>query len=506
MNMFKNPVIPGFYPDPSVCRVGKDYYLVTSSFEYFPGVPLFHSRDLVNWRQIGHCLTRESQLPLQGAKPSGGIYAPTIRHHDGRFYMVTTNTTHGGNFFVWTDDIHGEWSEPIWLDQPGIDPSLLFDNDGAVYLTSNGCTQCVIDIETGKRVTDHRKIWDGTGGGYLEAPHLYHIGDWYYLMVAEGGTGRGHMVTLARSKSPWGSFEPCPHNPILSNRGCSGNAVQAVGHGDLIQAHDGNWWMAFLAIREKPGMFPRVHNLGRETFLAPVEWTENGWPIVNPPRAESPPDHQPGTVSIVTGADCLSPHPWPDEPTRDDFDGPLGKQWVSLRNPAPETRSLTDSPGYLTLRGQDQTLDDIDSRTFMGRRQQHDTCTVAALVEFNPESDDDEAGLIVYMNALHHYEIGVTSRDGSRVAVVRRRIGGMRDEYVGPTISGDIVLEVHAEPDLYTFGIRRADGTFETILSGETRYLSTEVAGGFTGVMFAMYSVGEATAKFDWFDYELVEG
>ena len=213
-----NPIIPGFYPDPSICRVGRDYYLVTSSFEYFPGVPIFHSRDLVHWRQIGHCLTRPSQLPLHEAKASKGIYAPTLRHHAGRFYMVTTNTSHGGNFWVTAEDPAGEWSEPVWLDQPGIDPSLLFD-DGKVYLTSSGNAQCQIDPATGKRLGDLRRTWAGTGGGFLEAPHLYKIRGRYYLVTAEGGTGRGHMVTIARADNPWGPFENCPHNPILSNRG-----------------------------------------------------------------------------------------------------------------------------------------------------------------------------------------------------------------------------------------------------------------------------------------------
>src|SRR3954451_18301528 len=200
---FTNPIIPGFHPDPSICRVGQDYFLVTSSFEYFPGVPLFHSRDLVHWRQIGYCLTRPSQLPLAHVRPSGGIFAPTIRYHDGVFYMVTTNITGGGNFYVYTRDPFGTWSEPIWLDQSGIDPSLYFDDDGHVYLTSNwfsgfplpeeidpaipiwGIQQSEIDITTEKRLAEPQRIWGGTGGRFPEAPHLYKIGDHYYLLIAE---------------------------------------------------------------------------------------------------------------------------------------------------------------------------------------------------------------------------------------------------------------------------------------------------------------------------------
>ncbi|WP_171026096.1 MULTISPECIES: glycoside hydrolase family 43 protein, partial [unclassified Clostridium] len=217
---FRNPIIPGYNPDPSVCRVGEDYYLVTSSFEDFPGVPVYHSRDMVNWEQIGYCLTRRSQLELKNCPPSRGIFAPVIRYHQGRFYMITTNVSHGGNFYVWTEDPAGEWSEPIFLAQGGIDPSLFFDDDGKVYLTSNQPTggdwtiaQSEIDIATGQLLTKPRTVWTGTGGRHPEGPHLYKINGKYYLMIAEGGTELGHMETIARSDSPYGPFESCPHNP-----------------------------------------------------------------------------------------------------------------------------------------------------------------------------------------------------------------------------------------------------------------------------------------------------
>ena len=211
---YQNPVIPGYNPDPSICRVGEDYYLATSSFEYFPGVPSYHSRDLVNWEQIGYALSRKSQLPLDNCKPSGGIYAPTLRYHDGRFYMVTTNVSNMGNFYVWTEDPAGEWSEPIPVAQGGIDPSLFFDDDGKVYFTSNQSidnqfciTTSQIDIKTGRLLTKPRKVWGGTGGRNPEAPHLYKIDGKYYLMIAEGGTELGHMETIARSDSPYGPLD-----------------------------------------------------------------------------------------------------------------------------------------------------------------------------------------------------------------------------------------------------------------------------------------------------------
>ena len=502
---FRNPIIPGFHPDPSVCRVGEDYYLVTSSFEYFPGVPVFHSRDLVNWRPIGHCLTRPSQLPLENAASSQGIYAPTIRHHDGRFYMVTTNvcliesdTALGGSFYVYTDDPAGEWSEPIRVDQGGIDPSLLFDDDGKVYFTSSENQQSVIDIETGKRLCDVRQTWPGTGGSYLEAPHLYKINGVYYLMAAEGGTGRGHMVTMARSSDPWGPFEPCPHNPILSNRALAAGQVQATGHADLVQAHDGSWWLVFLAVRVVLGMFPRTHHLGRETFLAPVEWTDDGWPVVN----------RTGTVGLEIEADCLPPHPWDPEPEYDDFDDEsLGLCWNFLRNPRDEDWSLADRRGWLCLTGSATTLAETASPAFVGRRQQHWNCRATTLLDFVPRRDGEEAGLTALMNERHHYEIAVTRLAGRRSVIVRRRIGGLCAVVArGRIEEGLVTLSIDADRDRYCFSYALCDHKPTMLAEGETRCLSSEVAGGFTGVYLGMYATGNGgpcsgKAYFDWFGY-----
>ena len=256
--IYKNPIIKGFYPDPSVCSADGRFYLVTSSFQYFPGVPLFESSDLINWKQIGHVLTRTSQLPLGGAESSGGIYAPTIRYNDATFYMVTTNTTTNKNFYVTTDDIHGEWSEPIEVAQDGIDPSLYFE-DGRAYFMSNGTddfgdsgiTQCEIDIATGRKLSPSKTIWHGSGGRFLESPHLYKIGGWYYLMAAEGGTEYGHTVTCARSREIFGEYESCPFNPVLTNRNLGGFEIQGTGHGDLVRKQDtGEWFMLHLGFRQ----------------------------------------------------------------------------------------------------------------------------------------------------------------------------------------------------------------------------------------------------------------
>lgn len=495
---FRNPVIPGFHPDPSCCCVGRDYYLVTSTFEYFPGVPVFHSRDLVHWRQIGYCLTRRSQLPLEGCRCSGGIFAPTIRHHDGVFYMTTTNVTGGGNFYVTTTDPAREWSEPVWVDFPGIDPSFLFDDDGKVYLAGPsegvGIWQAEIDIGTGKLLGERRLVWPGTGGLYPEGPHLYKINDTYYMMNAEGGTEYGHMETIARGKSPWGPFEPCPHNPMLTHRNRI-HEIQATGHAELIQAHDGSWWMVFLGIRTRGGRF---HHLGRETFLAPVAWTDDGWPVVNGD----------GTVEIEMEAECLPPHPWESEPVRDDFDSPkLRPCWNFLRNPSDGDWSLNERPGWLRLNGSAVTLSDLASPAFLGRRQQHFRCRAACLIEFEPRTGNEEAGLTALANATHHYDIAVTVLDGKRTVIVRRRIGDLEAVVArAPLGEGPVTLRIDAADLEYTFSCAESGRSMQRLATGASRHLATEVCGGFTGVYLGMYATGagrpaSVPADFDWFDY-----
>lgn len=279
---FHNPVLPGFYPDPSVCRVGNDYYLVNSSFQYFPGVPVHHSKDLIHWEAIGHCISRPSQTKLEKIGFWNGIYAPTIRYHKGTFYMITTNTSDKGNFYVTTGNPAAEWSDPIWIDQPGIDPDLFFDDNGRSYILSarrGGYIQLrEIDIRTGKLISEPYDLWRGTGGRCLEAPHLYKKDNYYYLVTAEGGTEYGHKVMIARSRTIEGPYENNPDNPILTHINSMSNPIQGTGHADFIQAHDGSWWTVFLGFRPQS----HTHHLtGRETYLAPVQWNENEWPVVN---------------------------------------------------------------------------------------------------------------------------------------------------------------------------------------------------------------------------------
>lgn len=477
-----NPVLPGFHPDPSICRVGGDYYLACSSFEYFPGVPIFHSRDLESWTQIGNVLDRPSQLHLpDGMSSSGGIYAPTLRHHDGRFYLIVTNVDDGGNKLYTTTDPAGPWSDPIALPGvPGIDPDLAWD-DGNCWCTVAGVSQVRIDPASGETLGTPYRIWSGSPGAKApEAPHLYHVGDYWYLMIAEGGTERSHCVVIARGRTPAGPFEPCPANPILTHRGTD-HPVQNTGHADLVQAPDGSWWMVLLGVRPGGGT-PGWHVLGRETFLAPVTWVDD-WPVVG---------------------EVVPAHPGDGTPIRDDFDvDGLHPSWISVRHRPAERYTTKERGGWLTLHAGPGTLDDLDV-TFLGRRQQHLSCRVRARVD----AAQGRGGLAVRLDERHHYEIEATAghvaahaRIGPLSAVVGER----------PAPDGPVVLRIDVTcvparesrdgPDMITLGFEEPDGAFTVLATLDGRYLSTEVAGGFTGRVLGMYAAS-GTVHFDWLDYE----
>lgn len=502
---YDNPVIPGMASDPSVERVGDDYYLVTSTFEYFPGVPVYHSRDLVNWRLVGHALTHASQLPLVRLTRNGGVWAPTIRHHAGVFYMVTTlKTEAGGNFFVTANDPAGPWSEPVRLEQGGIDPSLFFDDDGKVYLTTGGgeCStricQSEIDPKTGRRLSDIRPLWNGTGGSSPEGPHLYKRDGYYYLVIAEGGTEYGHMVTVARSRSPWGPFESNPRNPILTHRNFKSSPFQATGHADLVQAHDGNWWTVFHGIRPASR---QAHHTGRETLLAPVTWSEDGWPVVNGT----------GTVTPRMDVKTLPPQPWPAEPRRDDFDSQkLAHAWSFVRNLDAARWTLTERPGWLRLKGSTATLDDAEAPpVFVSRRQQHLDAEAVTQLDFKPTRAGEEAGLAIRQNERHHYELGVRLAPGGtrREVYLRYRVGGVTNAPSAEPIGDGVVrLRVRAYPEFYRFSYAVGGGAFRDLGGVETRYLASEVANGFNGVFVGPFATGRGResatpADFDWFDY-----
>ncbi|MGX7826413.1 glycoside hydrolase family 43 protein [Actinokineospora sp. 24-640] len=491
---FDNPVIPGLHPDPSVCRVGEDYYLVCSSFEYFPGVPIFHSGDLVHWRQVGNVLDRPAQLPLPADSPaSGGIYAPTIRHHDGRFYVITTNVDGGGNFIVTAERPEGPWSDPVWIDLPGIDPDLAWDEDGSCWSAVHGVQIARVDPDSGTVLEGPLPAWPGTGLQWPEAPHLYRVGEWWYLLIAEGGTERGHTVAVARARSPRGPWEPAPTNPILTHRSTD-HPVQSTGHADLVTTPDGQWWMVLLGTRPR-GYSPMFHVLGRETFLAPVRWVD-GWPRVGPVTLR---ERAPGR-----------PRPVAATPDRDEFDGTaLDPRWISPRSRPDGSWSLTERPGWLALHATGPTLDH-PGHTFIGRRQRYPESRTAIRVD----PGAGRAGLSVRLDEAHHYDLEIADGRASVIA----RIGPLRQSVaIRPVPAGPLTVSIttapvrlrapdpseptglhECAPDYLAFHV---DGYQEPIAELDGRYLSTEVATGFTGRVIGMY-VTEGTAWFDWFSHE----
>ncbi len=507
---YENPILPGFYPDPSICRVGDDYYLVNSSFEYFPGVPIWHSNDMVHWEQIGNVLNRPSQLPLFNCKPSNGIYAPTIRYHKGVFYMVVTLVNENKayqNFYVTTTNPSGPWSEPIKVDQSGIDPSLFWDDDGKVYFQSNRATkssdpraiyQSEIDLNTGKRLSEIKNLWNGSGGSYVEGPHLYKKDGYYYLLTAEGGTSYGHTVAIGRSKSVWGPFESCPHNPILTNR-MSYSKLQGTGHADIVQAKDGSWWMVHLAFR--PAV-DGIHFIGRETCLTPIEWKTGEWPIVNA-------NGQSDILITKTPPNLKSELPKPfSQLISTDFDQPIGFEWLYLRNPVPSNYSLNERSGYLRLKGAAASLYDLDSPTMIARRQQHFNFQASTKMDFNPKQINEEAGLTIMMDNRFHYDLYISQVNGKRVVNLRYTLDAINQVMRQiPLPDGAIDLMVHGDKKMYSFYYKTSNGTPMEIGKLNTRFLGTEVSGGYNGVIIGLYATGNGisasvNADFDWFKYQ----
>jgi xylan 1,4-beta-xylosidase len=476
------PVIPGFHPDPSVVRVGADYYLVTSSFEYAPGVPIFHSRDLVEWEQIGHVLDRATQLDVSAAGASGGIFAPTIRHNDGRFWVITTNTTDaGGQLLVWADDPRGPWSDPVRIPEiDGIDPDLAWDDAGHTLVTWSSfdlvadrsrIRQVQIDPTTGTVLTAPIDLWSGTGRAYPEAPHLYRVDDDWYLMLAEGGTERGHSVVIARGATPQGPFEAAPNNPLLTHRALTGT-LQNTGHADLVDRPDGSWAMVFLGVRVR-GMSPKYHVLGRETFAADVEW-QNGWPVVGrllTPAADADRVVDSGVV---------------------DFSSELGLEWAASGTAASHPVAAVGD-GSLILSGT------CEADVFLGRRQEH--LFADAVVTIAPSGG--RGALLLRVDPQHEYGVSVCdgrvtalSQVGAvRAAIVERDVDNVSDGTGVPSA----VAEDHTTVYVSVVGAASGSGAPDTIVMGyltggervelarlDGRYLSTEVAGGFTGRFFGI--------------------
>ena len=482
---YRNPILPGFHPDPSICRVGEDFYLVTSTFEFFPGVPIYHSKNLVNWELINHCLSTDTQLPLEHARASGGIYAPTLRYHDGTFFMVTTNVSAGGNFIVHTKDIHGTWSEPAWVKQRGIDPSLFWDDDGRCYFVSNGSAGnagsgiflCEIDPFTGEMLSDSVCISKGCGGRCAEAPHIYKRGGLYYLMLAEGGTEYGHMETILRAKEIYGAYEPCPRNPILTHRNHPGE-IQATGHADLVEDENGNWWLVCLAIRPIPRA--KLHHLGRETFLSPVTWDGDGWPVVA----------QDGRLAFEMDGPLPGDAPAPvsldfeDDFTSEDLD----KHWNFVRNPRRENYRW--ERGCMTLTGGEDGLSVSCGHPTMLAVRQQEFCMEATVRLSGTIAEGQCAGLSAFYTSEYHYDILVTRREGALCVCLRKRVADIDVVVASHPIeeTEDFRLGIESDAEWYTFFYEK-DGERVNLGRGKTALLCTEATHPttFTGVYWGVF-------------------
>ncbi len=530
----QNPLLPGFYPDPSICRVEDDYYMVTSSFSYFPGVPIFHSKDLAHWEQIGHVLDRPEQLPLAPYDLSAGIFAPTIRYHDGLFYMITTNISHsGGNFIVTAENPEGPWSDPHWIEGAGgIDPSLFWDDDGKAYYTGTAgfgsptahIWISEIDLENFRLVGEKKVAWGGSLADPIspEAPHLYKINGYYYLMIAEGGTEHYHSETIARAEKVTGPYKSFPGNPILTMRHFGLHSeIANTGHGDLVQCQDGSWWMVFLASRPYGGYHK---NLGRETFIAPVEWID-GWPLVSPKT---------GKILFSYEGPDLPETPVPEIPVKDDFDSEkLSYIWNYIGTPQADTIKLEDSCLKIRLyekcmgKGMKRPMifganTEPEPMGFLGRRQQHLSFEASAKMLFIPE-EQQSAGLTVLQHGYQQLRVEVTNNE-ERKRVVRAVKGfthldiqlehrtdvASYQEQILKEIPWDeeeTVLVICAEEQNFTLSVKKPDGTQILLAEENGGFLGSETAGGFVGAYIGMFASGNGTsydayAAFDWFCYE----
>lgn len=501
---YRNPILAGFYPDPSIVRVGRDYYLVNSTFAWFPGIPIFHSRDLVHWQQIGNAIDRPGQLDFQRLDMSRGVFAPDISYHEGRFYIVNTCVGCGGNFVITARKPAGPWSNPVWLPSvEGIDPSLFFDRDGRAWLVNNRAPA------GGSLYPGHHALWierfDPVGlkmmgnpkmivdGGvdpaakpvWIEGPHLYRKDDAYYLIAAEGGTGPDHSEVVFRADAVEGPYRPAPAtvNPILTQRDLPADRrdpVSAAGHASLVELPDGRWWSAFLGTRPYAADF---YNIGRETFLLPVAW-RGGWPIILPKGTVAPRIVPAPKLARWRGDGPMSG----SFAFRDSFDGAtLGHAWMAMRG---VTYRLAQ--GQLQLEPGDG-LGDFGHPSFVARRQQHAHAMASTELRFAP-GEGESAGLAAVQNDAFFLTIALRRQGGEDVIRVARRAGAS-DPRDGVTVvqrrlapRGPIRLRIVARGGLYDFAYATGARWITVARDVDATNLSTAKAGGFVGTMIGPFA------------------
>ncbi len=544
-NVIQNPVLPGFHPDPSILRVGRDFYLATSTFEWWPGVRIHHSRDLVHWQHLSYALTRRSQLDMRGNPDSCGIWAPCLSHRDGMYYMVFTNVRSmtgaykdTPNYVVTAAHPSGPWSEPIYLHSRGFDPSLFHDDDGRSWLVSQqwdhragrnpflGILLQEYSHEQQRLVGPVKNIFAGSALGFVEGPHLYQRDGWYYLMTAEGGTFYGHAVTIARSRAIDGPYELSPHHPLLTAQGQSPAGLQRAGHASLVDAGNGEWYIAHLCGRplewreSAPSKPPSDYDaaglhsiLGRETALQRVEWTPEGWLRLA---------HGGVAPQTTLPAPALAPAPVDREAARDEFNDPqLSGHWNALREPFnPSWLTLKERPGHLRLVGRNSLMSTFD-QSLVARRQQHFDCEAETVLEFAPTGFQQMAGLVAYYNTQNHAYLHVTHDEqvGGRVLLLTVNDDGALREPVPALPIGDaprVWLRVRFAGASFQFFYALAEGEWQSV--GEplpSKMLSDEYAtrfdqgfarsfgftGNFIGLACQDLSGSRLHADFDHFSY-----
>lgn len=497
---YVNPIIRGFNPDPSICRAGEDYYLVTSTFEYFPGIPVYHSRDLVNWEMIGHCIERKEQLPLDVAKSSGGIWAPTIRYHNGRFY-VTATFDGKGNFIVSSDNPAKGWSDAVWTEFSGIDPSMMFEDEKMYYcandigerqkLFGQGVSLAQMNPDTGEVIGEIKRIWQGEGGGWIEAPHIYHIGKYYYIIAAEGGTGAGHHEVLGRSTDIWGPYENYPQNPILTNRNDCSKQISCSGHGDMIDDINGNWWMVHLGTRNFEGM----SHLGRETFLVPIIW-ENDWFYAGENKMSQ----------INVDAPVIGEQKIINEFYTDFCGAEFEKQWIFRRIPQKENYIWEN--GNLILKPTAVKLSDNGgSPSFAAVRPIDLKFYAETEFDFNPEKNGDTAGTVIYLNENFYYRIYKKRENDKNYIMFEKRADDVElisyKEEIG---NGAVKMKTETDGKKYYF-YYSCGGEYKKAGSGSVKFLSTAIAGKcFTGNLAGIFteSDSDTSAKMTVHNFKIV--
>lgn len=521
MRCITNPILPGFNPDPSILRVGEDYYIATSTFEWFPGVQIHHSKDLCNWKLIAHPLNRASQLDMKGNPSSGGIWAPCLSYSKGVFYLIYTDVktldgafkdTH--NYLVTAADINGEWSEPIYLNSSGFDPSLFHDDDGRKWLVNMlwdpragrnrfaGIVLQEYSVEEKKLIGKPKNIFKGSPLGVTEGPHLYKHKGYYYLMTAEGGTGLNHAVTMARSKNIDGPYEIDPANPILTSRHDPLLALQKSGHGSMVETQKGEWYMVHLCSRPIPTKGRSI--LGRETAIQKMLWTEDGWFRLE--RGGNKPE-------VRVQAPDLPEHGWEAEKARDDFDSDkLNIHFATLRIPLGEDMmSLKERPGYLRLKGK-ESLGSRHKQSLVARRQQSFRYTAATCVEFAPECFQQMAGIICIYDRQNFYYLRISHDEelGKCIGIITAQNNVFSQPVQDVSIEGwnKVYLRAAVDYDELRFYYSKDEENWiplGSVMDAST--LSDEFCfeghftGAFVGLCCQDLSGQDKHADFDWFEY-----